>query len=219
MGHDSLRNILERSCKRAGVLYLSPHKLRHTFASIQLAEGLPVGDVSAVMGHADVSTTLNRYQTSYEAGRRAMALNLSTPPAERPTLAKTGKTKPAKARVAPCPQAWGQVGTIWGHGGDSRKRRVGAALPSSPIFCCPHARAGMGTQVFVVWARLYGLFFCDCPHCTRFLRGGGRYLCLPKVFFPCKTWKPDTLAGLRVARSPPPSSPWAVLRPRGALWA
>ena len=86
MLHDTLRNIMERTCKRAGVPLLSPHKLRHTFASLNLASGLPVGDVSAVMGHASTAVTMNFYQTSYEVGRRAVALNLS--PAKEEQAAK-----------------------------------------------------------------------------------------------------------------------------------
>ena len=78
MSHDSLRNIMERTCRRAGVPLLSPHKLRHTYASLNLAHGVHLGDVSAVMGHANSTVTMNFYQTSYDTGRRATRLNLST---------------------------------------------------------------------------------------------------------------------------------------------
>ncbi|WP_420597026.1 tyrosine-type recombinase/integrase [Deinococcus sp.] len=99
MAHDSLRNIMERTCRRAGLPLLSPHKLRHTFASMNLALGLPVGDVSAVMGHASTAVTMNFYQTSYEVGRRAVALNLSPAKAEAPT-ARTPSTLGKRSRKA-----------------------------------------------------------------------------------------------------------------------
>lgn len=37
------------------------HNLRHTFVVLALAAGVPVNDVSRIVGHGDVSTTLNNY--------------------------------------------------------------------------------------------------------------------------------------------------------------
>lgn len=49
------------------------HDLRHTFASLALAAGEPITDVSAILGHADSAITARIYAHSYdEAKRRTM---------------------------------------------------------------------------------------------------------------------------------------------------
>ena len=93
MSHDSLRNIMERICTIAKVPKLSPHKLRHTFASVNYAEGRSAGDISAVMGHADISTTQRIYQTSYDEGRRNTALNFSKGKGDMPTTIENATPK------------------------------------------------------------------------------------------------------------------------------
>lgn len=45
----------------AGFPQMSPHKVRHTFATLLLAEGVKLETVSKLLGHADVSTTLKFY--------------------------------------------------------------------------------------------------------------------------------------------------------------
>ncbi len=37
------------------------HDLRHSFATWLVSDGVPINDVSKVMGHEQTSTTLNRY--------------------------------------------------------------------------------------------------------------------------------------------------------------
>lgn len=37
------------------------HTFRHTFATVGLAKGIPITEMSRILGHADVSTTLNMY--------------------------------------------------------------------------------------------------------------------------------------------------------------
>lgn len=54
-------NAMLRACRAAGIPSHSPHSLRHRYASIQLARGVPVADVSAQIGHARQSITLDRY--------------------------------------------------------------------------------------------------------------------------------------------------------------
>jgi integrase len=51
-----------------------PHLLRHTHASLLLATGLPVTDVSARLGHSIPTTTLNVYAHAVEAHRDRTAL-------------------------------------------------------------------------------------------------------------------------------------------------
>ncbi len=46
---------------RAGLRDQRFHDLRHTAATLMLRDGLPVHEVSAVLGHAQTSTTLNVY--------------------------------------------------------------------------------------------------------------------------------------------------------------
>lgn len=46
---------------KAGIEYRGFHHLRHTYATLALGAGTPVHVVSAVLGHAQVSTTLNTY--------------------------------------------------------------------------------------------------------------------------------------------------------------
>lgn len=59
------RNVRGRSfprlLERAGLPAIRFHDLRHSAASVLLAEGVPVKVVSEMLGHADVSTTLRIY--------------------------------------------------------------------------------------------------------------------------------------------------------------
>lgn len=57
----------EAACGRA----LSPHKLRHTSASIQIDAGLPIEDISKNLGHSSVSTTQRYAQKLNDGARRA----------------------------------------------------------------------------------------------------------------------------------------------------
>lgn len=53
---------LAHLAKDAGLPVLSPHELRHTFASRCLEMGMDVKLVSAMLGHSKVETTMNLYQ-------------------------------------------------------------------------------------------------------------------------------------------------------------
>jgi len=46
---------------RYGIKNLHPHALRHTAASIAVTHGADIAGVSAKLGHAEKSTTLNMY--------------------------------------------------------------------------------------------------------------------------------------------------------------
>lgn len=52
---------LSRYCELAGVPRVTPHGLRHLHASLLLAGGLPVTDVSARLGHGTPAVTLRVY--------------------------------------------------------------------------------------------------------------------------------------------------------------
>ncbi len=54
-------NMLDTLCKRAGVDRITPHELRHYFATHALSHGADVKAVSEFLGHADVTITLKIY--------------------------------------------------------------------------------------------------------------------------------------------------------------
>lgn len=49
------------ACKAAGIATYSPHDLRHRYASVKIAEGVPVTDLAAQLGHARKPMTLDAY--------------------------------------------------------------------------------------------------------------------------------------------------------------
>lgn len=53
----ALENIIKQIGNRAGI-HVYPHKLRHTFATIGLRNGIPIDKLQTLMGHADPKTTL-----------------------------------------------------------------------------------------------------------------------------------------------------------------
>ena len=63
--HLSPQNFLRRdfrpALERAGLPSITFHQLRHTAASLSLAQGVPVADVSAMLGHAGPHITLKIY--------------------------------------------------------------------------------------------------------------------------------------------------------------
>ena len=52
---------------------LNLHGLRHTSASLLLANGAPMTDVSHRLGHSRVSTTMDIYSHAYEEGNARLA--------------------------------------------------------------------------------------------------------------------------------------------------
>lgn len=53
----TLEGITRRIAKRAGVERANPHKFRRTCATMALRRGMPVEQVSKMLGHEDISTT------------------------------------------------------------------------------------------------------------------------------------------------------------------
>ena len=58
---DNLTKAYKALLKGAGLRDQRFHDLRHTAATLMLRDGLPVHEVSAVLGHSQTSTTLNLY--------------------------------------------------------------------------------------------------------------------------------------------------------------
>ena len=54
-GPDTSR--IARLCEQAGLGHWPPHELRHSGASLMLAQGTPLHVVSEVLGHASIAIT------------------------------------------------------------------------------------------------------------------------------------------------------------------
>jgi integrase len=57
----SFNTALTKLCRRSGLPHLTVHSLRHMYASILLEQGVPLVKISALLGHASVSTTFEYY--------------------------------------------------------------------------------------------------------------------------------------------------------------
>jgi integrase len=58
---NSAKSAMTRACKAAGIVHRHPHDLRHRYASVKIAEGVPVTTVAAQLGHSRKSLTLDVY--------------------------------------------------------------------------------------------------------------------------------------------------------------
>jgi site-specific recombinase XerD len=58
---DSITQWFHKFVQRSGLPDIHVHSLRHTYASLMIADGTPLVVVSHNLGHAQVSTTSNIY--------------------------------------------------------------------------------------------------------------------------------------------------------------
>ena len=56
--------------------YCTLHQLRHTFASMLASNNTPVKDVQELLGHSDISTTMNVYTHGFEESKRTAIAEL-----------------------------------------------------------------------------------------------------------------------------------------------
>lgn len=59
--NSTYNNLLLAKCKSLGITEITLHALRHTHASVLLAEGVSINTISARLGHADVGVTQDTY--------------------------------------------------------------------------------------------------------------------------------------------------------------
>ena len=65
------RNVMRRAAREIGRPRLTFHDLRHTHASLLLAAGEPITNVSARLGHRNAATTLRIYAHALEGSERS----------------------------------------------------------------------------------------------------------------------------------------------------
>ena len=61
MNPDSITNWVQNFIDRNNLPHFSPHSLRHTHATLLIAEGVPLPIVSHRLGHASLTTTTKTY--------------------------------------------------------------------------------------------------------------------------------------------------------------
>ena len=74
ISYGATRQIVKRMLEAAGLGDFSPHKLRHTFATQLLDRGAPLEQISKLLGHSRLDTTLIYAQT--EPGKLRSAVEL-----------------------------------------------------------------------------------------------------------------------------------------------
>ncbi|MFI9840699.1 tyrosine-type recombinase/integrase [Nonomuraea sp. NPDC051941] len=87
---ETFSHLFSRLAKKTGLGHWHPHELRHSSASLMLAQGTPLHAVSEVLGHASIAITKNVYGHLLEGHRRAAT-----------SSALLGKQPPVAPRVAP----------------------------------------------------------------------------------------------------------------------
>lgn len=65
-GTGAIRGVLDRACRRAGMTYVSPHRLRHTTATEMLRAGVSLAEIGQVLGHGGAVTTAMYAKVDYD---------------------------------------------------------------------------------------------------------------------------------------------------------
>jgi integrase len=74
---DNVSHWFSRICRRAGLGHWHLHELRHSGASLMLAQGTDLYVVSEVLGHSSVAITKDVYGHLVEGQKRAAAARMS----------------------------------------------------------------------------------------------------------------------------------------------
>jgi integrase len=74
---DNFSHAFSRLCEDAGLGHWHPHELRHSGASLMLAQGTPLHVVSEVLGHASIAITKDVYGHLTEGDKRAASEAMS----------------------------------------------------------------------------------------------------------------------------------------------
>ena len=61
MNPDSLTEWVSKFVRKNNLPHFSPHSLRHTHATILIANGVNIPTVSRILGHSSISTTTKVY--------------------------------------------------------------------------------------------------------------------------------------------------------------
>ena len=77
MDPENFSRSFSRLCQRAGLGHWHPHELRHSGASLMLAQGTPLHVVSDVLGHASIAITKDVYGHLLEGDKRAAAESMT----------------------------------------------------------------------------------------------------------------------------------------------
>jgi integrase len=98
------RKPIDRAGKKVGLVELTPHRLRATFATMHVEAGTALPKVQKMLGHSDITTTM-RYVEDSTTGLReaqakvakAMGLGVSS----KSAAATAGSRKKAKPGINP----------------------------------------------------------------------------------------------------------------------
>ena len=77
---DNFSHSFARLCESAGLGHWHPHELRHSGASLMLAQGTPLHVVSEVLGRASIAITKDVYGHLVEGDKRAAAESMTGVP-------------------------------------------------------------------------------------------------------------------------------------------
>ncbi|MEV4242545.1 tyrosine-type recombinase/integrase [Streptosporangium canum] len=90
---DTFSHLFSKLAQKAGLGHWHPHELRHSGASLMLAQGTPLHVVSDVLGHASIAITKDVYGHLMEGDKRAATEAISG--------ALLGRLTPLAPRLAP----------------------------------------------------------------------------------------------------------------------
>jgi len=102
----SVQRILQNAAKRAGIKKkVSPHVLRHTYATFLLSKGFNLAEIQELLGHANIKTTrIYSHVVKTELERKYHAVFSSREPEEE---------KPVTIKVTYCPKCGSKIGQGW----------------------------------------------------------------------------------------------------------